>query len=62
MEKEPTTKKEKSPSLLLIKITSIILISRECLTLLYAYVIKSNAQYGLNQPDEKFEARIETTL
>ena len=62
MEKEPIAAEKQSPSPGLIKTTAIFLIVRECLTLLYAYVTKSNAEYGLNQPSEKFEARVSMIL
>jgi hypothetical protein len=62
MEKEPITKEKKSPSLGLIKTAAIIVIVRESLTILFTYVVKSNAEYGLNQPDQKFEERVNTII
>ena len=62
MEKEPATKEKKSPSLGLIRTAAITVIVRESHMILFTYVVKSNAEYGLNQPDQKFEERINTII
>jgi hypothetical protein len=61
MDKEPITKEKKSRSLGLIKATSVIIIVRESITILYTYVVKSNAEYGLiHPPSEDFENKVTT--